>query len=201
MTRSSKSAGRGGEILGRFGDCAAAGHGGTTSSLQALARRDSDMLAWWGSQVECASALARLERNALLDGKGAALAFDRLRQLADGWHEIEPSEIVRENAVQVSSRSSTAGGRRPAARGGFPCRRTPSFVARSRHARRAPRRRCAEGGFQVDRCFDGMSAVRQSRSSSAANSNIASGRGREAGANAGPVVASDGLRPRERQTG
>jgi hypothetical protein len=71
-----------------------------TSFLQALARRDSDMLAWWGSQVECASALARLEREALLDGKGAALAFDRLKQLADGWHEIEPSEIIRENAVR-----------------------------------------------------------------------------------------------------
>jgi hypothetical protein len=44
--------------------------------------------------------VARLEREALLDRKGAALAFDRLRQLADGWHEIEPSEIVRENAVR-----------------------------------------------------------------------------------------------------
>jgi len=72
----------------------------TTRSLQALARRDSDMLVWWGSQVECASALARLDRGAMLDGKAAALAFDRLRQLADGWHEIEPSEIVRENAIR-----------------------------------------------------------------------------------------------------
>ena len=72
----------------------------TTSFLQALARRDSDMLAWWGSQVECASAVARLERDALLDRKGAGLAFDRLKQLADGWHEIEPSEMVRENAVR-----------------------------------------------------------------------------------------------------
>ena len=58
------------------------------------------MLAWWGSQVECASALGRLERAALLDVKGAALAFDRLKQLADGWHEIEPSEIVRENSLR-----------------------------------------------------------------------------------------------------
>lgn len=71
-----------------------------TSSLQALASRDPDMLAWWGSQVECASALARLEREALLDLKGAALAFDRLKQLANGWHEIEPSEIIRENALR-----------------------------------------------------------------------------------------------------
>ena len=72
----------------------------TTSFLQTLAKRDSDMLAWWGSQVECASAVARLERDALLDRKGAALAFDRLKQLVDGWHEIEPNEIVRENALR-----------------------------------------------------------------------------------------------------
>ena len=72
----------------------------TTSSLQTLARRDSDMLVWWGSQVECASALSRLERGALLDGKAVTRAFDRLRHLADGWHEIEPSEIVRENAIR-----------------------------------------------------------------------------------------------------
>ena len=71
-----------------------------TRSLQALANRDSDLLVWWGSQVECASAIARLERGALLDLKGAALAFDRLKLLADGWHEIEPSEIVRENALR-----------------------------------------------------------------------------------------------------
>ena len=58
------------------------------------------MLVWWGSQVECASALSRLERGALLDGKAVTLAFDRLKQLADGWHEIEPSEIVRENAIR-----------------------------------------------------------------------------------------------------
>jgi uncharacterized protein len=72
----------------------------TTRSLQALANQDSDLLVWWGSQVECASALARLERGALLDVKGAASAFDRLKQLANGWHEIEPSETVRENALR-----------------------------------------------------------------------------------------------------
>jgi hypothetical protein len=26
--------------------------------------------------------------------------LDRLKQLAAGWHEIEPSEIVRENAIR-----------------------------------------------------------------------------------------------------
>lgn len=72
----------------------------TTGRLQVLAQRDPDMLAWWGSAAECASALARLEREAALDAKGAELAFQRLKLIADAWHEIEPSEVVRENAVR-----------------------------------------------------------------------------------------------------
>lgn len=72
----------------------------TTGRLEALARRDPDMLAWWGSAVECASALARREREASLDPKGADLAFRRLTQIIEFWHEIEPSELVRENAIR-----------------------------------------------------------------------------------------------------
>jgi uncharacterized protein len=72
----------------------------TTRRLQGLAARDPDMLVWWGSAVECGSALARLERAAALDVKGIALASHRLTQLANGWHEIEPSEIVRESAIR-----------------------------------------------------------------------------------------------------
>jgi predicted nucleic acid-binding protein len=73
----------------------------TTRRLQALAGRDSDMLVWWGSEVECVSVLARLERVAALDVKGMTLACNRLTQLANGWHEIEPSEIVRESATRL----------------------------------------------------------------------------------------------------
>jgi uncharacterized protein len=71
-----------------------------TRRLQDLATRDPDMLVWWGSRVECASALARVERSAALDERAAALAFDRLNQLAASWHEVEPSEIVREMATR-----------------------------------------------------------------------------------------------------
>lgn len=71
-----------------------------TWRTQALAMRDPDMLVWWGPEIACASALGRLERMAALDGKAAGSAFDRLRQLANNWHEIEPGELVRENAVR-----------------------------------------------------------------------------------------------------
>lgn len=72
----------------------------TTGRLQALARRDPDMLAWWGSAVECASAVARLERDAALDSRNTELALQRLTRIAGAWQEIEPSELVRENAVR-----------------------------------------------------------------------------------------------------
>jgi predicted nucleic acid-binding protein len=72
----------------------------TTRALQALAARDPDMLVWWGSQVECVSALARLEREAALDGAQVRTAYDRLDELARGWHEIGPGEIVRETAMR-----------------------------------------------------------------------------------------------------
>ena len=72
----------------------------TTRRLQNLAGRDSEMLVWWGSPVECTSALARLARDGALDIKSAPTAFNRLSQLAGSWHEIEPSEIVRESALR-----------------------------------------------------------------------------------------------------
>jgi predicted nucleic acid-binding protein len=72
----------------------------STRRLQALAAGDPDMLVWSGSQVECVSALARLERDGALDPQVALLAFDRLKQLAAGWHEVDPSDIVREVAAR-----------------------------------------------------------------------------------------------------
>jgi predicted nucleic acid-binding protein len=72
----------------------------TPRDLQALARHDSDMLVWWGSELERVAALGRLERAAALDAKAVALALDRLKKLANGWHEIEPNEIVGETAMR-----------------------------------------------------------------------------------------------------
>jgi hypothetical protein len=72
----------------------------TTRSVQALAARDPAMLVWWGTHVECASAIARLERDGLLDEPAVTQAMDRLKQLAAGWHEVDPSDAIREAAVR-----------------------------------------------------------------------------------------------------
>jgi predicted nucleic acid-binding protein len=71
-----------------------------TRRLQALAAKDSAMLAWWGSEVECVSALARLERDGALSARATTLALARLRQLAAGWHEVDPNDAIREAAAR-----------------------------------------------------------------------------------------------------
>src|SRR4051812_523568 len=58
------------------------------------------MLVWWGSEVECASALARAEREVAIDANGIVAAFSRLGQLKAPWHEINPSDGVRETAAR-----------------------------------------------------------------------------------------------------
>ena len=72
----------------------------STKALQAVAAADPAMLAWWTTEVECASAIARLEREEAIDSAAAIEAYDRLRQLAGSWHEVEPSDGVREAAVR-----------------------------------------------------------------------------------------------------
>ena len=72
----------------------------TTKGMQALAARDPVMLVWWSTEVECASAIARLERDGALDDSSAGQAFERLKRLAGGWHEVDPGDTVREAAVR-----------------------------------------------------------------------------------------------------
>ena len=73
---------------------------GSTRRLQALAAKDSAMLVWWGSAVECVSALARLERDGALNARAMTLALQQLRRLSDGWHEVDPSDEIRETAAR-----------------------------------------------------------------------------------------------------
>ena len=72
----------------------------TTKTLQGLAAADPAILVWWATEVECASAIARLEREGALDAPAVIEAFDRLKRLADGWHEVDANDGIREAAVR-----------------------------------------------------------------------------------------------------
>ena len=69
-----------------------------TRAVQALYTRDPEVVVWWGTPVECASAIARLERDGALSGADAAESFSRLDALVPSWMQIEPSDEIRESA-------------------------------------------------------------------------------------------------------
>ncbi len=69
--------------------------------LLAILEEDSEVLAWWGTPVEIASALARREREGLLTADQVAAALEAARALAEGWHEIVPSDAVRRTAGRL----------------------------------------------------------------------------------------------------
>jgi predicted nucleic acid-binding protein len=69
--------------------------------IRRLHASDPVVIAWWGAEVECVSAVARAERLGRLSVPGAVEGFRRLVALRKGWHEIEPSEEVREAAKRL----------------------------------------------------------------------------------------------------
>jgi predicted nucleic acid-binding protein len=69
--------------------------------LMALLEEDAEVLAWWGTPVEIASALARREREGLLKAEEVATALDAARTLAESWHEVVPSDAVRRTAERL----------------------------------------------------------------------------------------------------
>ncbi len=73
----------------------------TTRQLTALAVADPVMLVWWGSEVECVSAIARLERDGAIEAEGVESALARLKLLAASWHEVDASDALRGSAVRV----------------------------------------------------------------------------------------------------
>ena len=71
-----------------------------TEAAIARARQDPELAVWWGTPGECASALARLEREGA-PADAVAAAFARLDDLAQSWTEVEPHDDIREVARRL----------------------------------------------------------------------------------------------------
>ena len=70
-------------------------------ALLGLLRRDPAMVVWWETPVECASAIARRERDGSLGTTKAGQAFDRLRTIGEEWNEVLPADAVRGTALRM----------------------------------------------------------------------------------------------------
>ena len=73
----------------------------STPHATALALQDAETVVWWTTPVECASAIARVERANELSSDVADAAFARLDALAASWLQVEPSDEIRETARRL----------------------------------------------------------------------------------------------------
>jgi predicted nucleic acid-binding protein len=72
-----------------------------SATVQEAFRADPDVVTWWGTAVECVSALARLEREAAVDAADLRRATERLDALELAWAEVVPSDQVRGLAARL----------------------------------------------------------------------------------------------------
>jgi uncharacterized protein len=73
----------------------------TRDRLIALLDSDDEVLNWWGTPLEIASALARRERESLLTADEVTETLAALNTFAAGWHEIVPTDSVRRTAERL----------------------------------------------------------------------------------------------------
>jgi predicted nucleic acid-binding protein len=73
----------------------------SSPALRKLAKKDPQMIVWWGTPVECVSALSSLEREWPTAGGAVESALKRLEALARIWHEVQPVEQVRRMSLRL----------------------------------------------------------------------------------------------------
>ena len=71
------------------------------AALLQLLEDDPVMIVWWGTPVECISAVARREREASISLDDSTAAIARLRALASAWQEVLATEAVRNTAQRL----------------------------------------------------------------------------------------------------
>jgi len=72
-----------------------------TPSMVDMLEADPVIVVWWGTPIECASALTRREREGVLGARAFSSAQEILRGLRRSWTEIVPSENLRAIAERL----------------------------------------------------------------------------------------------------
>lgn len=72
-----------------------------TQDMECILAQDPAMVTWWGTPVECLSALMRLAREGRLTADDTRDAERRLNELRNGWDEVLPGEACRRTAERM----------------------------------------------------------------------------------------------------
>lgn len=72
-----------------------------SESVKRLLKADEDIVVWWATRVECASALARRRREGALSTDAEIKARAVLYALSAEWSEVQPTEFVRQRAERL----------------------------------------------------------------------------------------------------
>lgn len=73
----------------------------STEGMLESAAQDPVMCVWWATEIECASALSRLEREGAVADGAMAAALERLDRLAESWNEVHPTSALRGTARRL----------------------------------------------------------------------------------------------------
>ena len=76
-------------------------HEETSVRMTALYREDAAVVTWWGTPIECVSAIARLERDGALTASGVRNALERLEAARPSWAEVPAIDDVRDHAIRL----------------------------------------------------------------------------------------------------
>lgn len=73
----------------------------SSEKMLQIYKSDPEMLVWWATELECASAIGRRERETKLHAGHISSAFGRLKRLAEHWHEVQAGDRVKATAKRL----------------------------------------------------------------------------------------------------
>ena len=73
----------------------------TSARMDGYYREDPVVVTWWGTKIECVSALARLERDGDVATDQVRLAFERLDAASATWIEVPAQDDVRDQSIRL----------------------------------------------------------------------------------------------------
>ena len=73
----------------------------TSTLVREILVEDVSMVVWWGTRIECVSALTRRTREGGLIRADERAARHVLRSLSDAWMEMQPNDTLRNLAERL----------------------------------------------------------------------------------------------------